>query len=224
MKYAPYSYSKMSLHGQCNRKFKYKYIDKIKVPFVYNEALLKGGAIHSILEEFPEKSTHKLAEKYQHIADKFLQTDLAKEIFSNNSIREMSFGLTEKLEPCGYSDNNAIYRGFIDYIYTQDDMLHVVDWKTGKAKEEKWQDYTQLMTYAIYFFQRYEKLQTIKIRYVYVEHNLENPIILERKYLQNYINELMTNINNAEHDELFVKNKTKLCEWCDFEEYCDSDL
>lgn len=97
--------------------------------------------------------------------------------------------------------------------------------KTGKYKEEKWQEYDQLMFYAIYFFKKYSKIDKLKISYVYVEHeNLENSITLERKFLNNYIKQLITLIKNAEEDTEFLKNISMLCDWCDFKEHCATDV
>ena len=65
-KFAPYSFSKINMHKQCNRKFKYGYIVKAKREQQDRTALLKGGAVHSILEKHPEESTHKLERKLAH--------------------------------------------------------------------------------------------------------------------------------------------------------------
>ena len=187
-------------------------------------ALLKGGAVHSILEHYPNETAHKLAPKYQHIADNFIRTNLGEKYLIQDSIREFDFGLTENLEPTKYSDKEALFRGSVDFICTIDNVLHLIDWKTGKYKEQRWQVYDQLMFYAIYFFQRYKNADTIKISYVYVEHEMENDIVLERKYLQNYINDLLHLINNVEKDVKFVKNPSKLCDWCDFKTHCSEDI
>jgi hypothetical protein len=50
MKYTPYSYSKMDTFEKCPRRFKYQYIDKIKVPQEHNEHLEKGKCINLLLE------------------------------------------------------------------------------------------------------------------------------------------------------------------------------
>jgi len=221
MKYSPYSYSKISTYQQCPRKFKYKYIDKVKVPFVYSEALMKGGAVHHILEYHPEKSTHKYQEKYQNIADNFINSETGKLLFSLESKREMSIGLTENIEPCNYSDENVMLRGYVDYYTIYNDYLWIVDYKTGKLKDPRWQSYDQNLWYSIYFFKKFSKLNKIKITYQYVEHlDSDNSIILKRKYLDNYIKSLMINISNIEKDDKFNKSESKLCDYCDFKEIC----
>lgn len=225
MKFNPYSFSKLSTHKQCNRKFKYNYIDKAPKSKVDMTALLKGGAVHSIIEHYPNPSPHKLSSKYQHIVDEFITTNLGEKYLTQDSIREFDFGLTKKLEPTTYSDKEALFRGSIDFICTIDDTLHLIDWKTGKYKEPKWQTYDQLMFYAVYFFQRYEKINTIKISYVYVEHeDMENDLTLERKYLDTYMTELIELIIAVENDEDFNKNETPLCEWCEYAIHCSTDI
>lgn len=224
MKFAPYSFSKLNCHVQCNRKFKYGYIDRAPKDKRDITALLKGGAVHSILENFPSPSTHKLAPKYQHIADKFILTNLGQKYLLENSTREFNFGLTSNFEPTGYSSKDAMFRGSVDFMCIINDVLNLIDWKTGKYKEPKWQEFTQLMLYAIYFFVCYPSINKIRVSYVYIEHeNLENELILERKYLENYKSDLLTMIDNAENDVLFEKHIGPLCNYCDFKTHCDSD-
>ena len=224
-KYAPYSFSKLSTYNNCARKFKYSYLDKAPKDKVDNTALLKGGAIHSILEHYPNDARHKLAPKYQHIVDSFISTDLAKRYLEEYSIREFDFGLDKDLVPTSYSDKNAMFRGSVDYICTIDDVLHLIDWKSGKSKDPKWQVYDQLMFYAIYFFKAYENINTIRISYVYVEHEgRENDIILERQYLDTYVKQLTDNIRLVEEEESFDKSVGVLCKWCDFRTHCEQDV
>lgn len=188
-------------------------------------ALLKGGAVHSILEHYPNESSHKLAPKYQHIADKFIVTNLGEKYLTQDSIREFDFGLTKELYPTEYSNKDALFRGSVDFICTIDNVLHLCDWKTGKYKDPKWQEYDQLMFYGIYFFQRYPTIDIIKISYVYVEHeDMENDITLTRQHLDTYISQLIELITNIETDNCFNKNTGPLCNWCEFKTHCESDI
>jgi len=224
MQNKPYSYSKLSIYKQCPRKYKYNYVYKLKRKPADRSALLKGGAVHSILESYPIQSTHPLASKIQYITDKFLKTELGFNYMNRSSTREYKFALNDKLEPIPYT-KEALFYGIIDYVCIVDDLLHLIDWKTGKYKDQKWQDYNQLMFYAIYFFKTFKDVNSIKISYVYVEHeNLENSIILERKYLDNYIRELNNMINNVETDTTFTKQESPLCDWCDFLDACGKNL
>lgn len=106
-------------------------------------------------------------------------------------------------------------------------VLHLVDWwlrKTGKYREPKWQGYDQLLFYSIYFFKKYPKIDKIVLSYVYIEHeDHENDLTLERKYLRNYISQLMEWINNVETDKEFVKTPSGLCKYCKFKTHCSTD-
>lgn len=224
MKYTPYSFSRLSTHKQCARKFKYNHIDKVPVEKTDRTALLKGGAVHSIIEYYPNESSHKLAPKYQHIVDNFVRTRLGEKYLTKDSVREFNFGLKADLSVCEYSDKEALFRGSVDFICTIDNVLHLIDWKTGKYKEPSWQTYDQLVFYAIYFFQRYPNISKIKISYVYVEHvDMENDLELSREYLDVYVSDLMELINNIETDVQFLKNPSKLCDYCDFKIHCSED-
>lgn len=225
MKYAPYSFSAMNTYIQCPRKYKYSKIDKIPSENTDRTALLKGSAIHDILEKFPESSSYKLAPKYQHIADKFIESNLGKKYIFSESIRELKFGLSTSLKECSfYNKDNTLFRGSIDHMCIIDDRLNLIDWKTGKYKDLKYQDFNQLIFYAIFIFLKYEDLQEIRISFVYVEHNLENDLLLKRENLKSYIKEMITVIKDIENDKEFVKNPSRLCEWCDFRIHCSKDI
>lgn len=227
LKYSPYSYSKLSLHESCHRKFKYRYIDKIKIEGVLHPHLLKGGAVHAMIESYPNKSTHELAPKYKHIFDKFIETPTAQKylIQAKGTVREMAIGLDEKFRPTNYKSKDAIFRGYVDYIGVIGDELHLADWKTGKLRDLKYQSFDQMMCYAIYFFRRYESINTIHISYVYVEHDgVENTLKLERQYLNKYVQRLYGMIEAVETDTKFEKNPSRLCDWCDYKEHCDKDI
>jgi len=192
MKFSPYSFSKISTHQSCARKFKYSYIDKVPRENADRTALFKGSALHNILENYPNPGTHKLAPQYQYIIDDFLKMDKSRYL-NFKAIKELAIGLDENLQPCEYS-KQAMFRGYIDYFTVKDNEIIIVDWKSGKLKDPKYQDYNQLMYYAIYMFKKYSKVQKIHISYVYIEHDYENTMVLERKYLDNYCNSLLSEI------------------------------
>ncbi len=221
MTFRPYSYSKLSLHKQCGKKFKFKYIDKLPPIIKDDEPLKKGSAVHKMLEKYPE-TLYQKNKDYVDIFNKFLGTRYKCLLDLPAVKEEQSIGLDDDLEPCKYS-KKALFRGFIDYFAVIKNTIVIVDWKTGKLRDPRYQDYNQLLFYAIYMFKKFTEINKIKIMYIYVEHSADNSIILERKYLENYINELRSEIKDIENSK-FIKNKSKLCDWCDYQEFCESDL
>lgn len=99
-------------------------------------------------------------------------------------------------------------------------VLHLCDWKSGKYKDLRYQDFNQLLFYAIHFFEKYN-VPKIIISFIYVEHNLENSIELNLDNLDRYKRELLINIKKIEDDTVFNKKITKLCDYCGFQPICE---
>lgn len=221
LKFSPYSFSKLNTRIQCPRKFKYTYIDKIPQAETDKTALYKGSALHSSLENYPNPGTHKLSAQYQPIINKFLKSKY-KHFLDRESVNELGIGLDNNLEPMKYS-KEAMFRGYIDYFTIIDGVMYILDWKSGKLKEHRYQDFNQLMFYGIYMFKKYSKLNKIVLKYVYIEHDDDNELVLDRKYLDNYCKTLLEAIRDTELSN-FPKCKTKLCDWCPYQEYCNEDI
>lgn len=219
MKYNPYSFSKLSTYEKCPKHFKFKYIDNLEED--EKECLKKGSEIHSILENFTD---------YKHnnrIVEEFISSDLGKKYleFINNSKpnrKEFAFGLTKQLEPCSFEDETCLFRGKVDLMFVKDKMLNLIDYKTGKYKDERYQNYEQLIFYAIYFFYTYKYIRWIRISFVYVEHCLENHLILSRDSLPIYIKKMISLISKIEHEEQFNCNMSRLCDYCSFKDLCNA--
>ena len=225
LKYIPYSFSKISTFNSCPKKFEYNYIlkleDKTDTP-----ALAKGRAVHSILEYYPEfdnslMHADPIYTEAKEICDNFLNSDLGKKYILNDlpKFSEEKIALDINLNPCDYKDKNVLFKGIVDQIIIGN-TLFLNDFKTGRYKDERYQSYDQLMFYAIYFFIKYTNIMEIHISYLYVEHNIENSLVLERKFLNNYIKTLITNIKKIEETIEFNKNESKLCDFCGFNEIC----
>lgn len=220
MKFIPYSYSKIATYNQCPKKFDFKYIQKIEEPIKNKEALLKGKCIHSLIENYPNLSDNSLVPKYIDIFENFLKTKY-KVLLDIEHVSEEGIGLDKNLNPTDYK-NGELFRGFIDYYaFINENTMIIVDWKTGKAKDLKYQDFTQVMFYALYMFLKYPKLEKIKAMFIYVEHNTDNSIIFERKFLENYKINFLENIKNIEFDNNFNKKPQRLCEWCGYKDICN---
>lgn len=222
-KYLPYSYSRMSTYLQCPRRFKLHYIDN--VPEQYDQyilmALSKGSKVHSLLEKYPKIETES---KSYDIVEKFIRSPVAEPYLDailneKPNKREFPFGLTKDFECTEYDSPDALYHGKIDMITTINNRLTLVDYKTGKAKEQSYQNYAQLILYGIYFFQK-TNVQEIDIAFVYVEHDHENTLTLKREYLEHYKDMFRKIVVDIEGDTEFQKN-TKNCKFCPYAKHCE---
>lgn len=232
MKYAPYSYSKISTYNSCPRKFKYMYIDKIPKEEKDDTPLRKGSFIHSLIEHNGDKNsipkkelpilTSKEEKEFTKIYNKFKNTELYKRYIETHGKHEVEFGIDKNLNTCGYFDEDCLVRGRIDYM-CMFDKLNIVDWKTGKVKPPQYQDGLQTLIYSLWAFQKFKKIRTVEVDYVYVEHIEKQEMLYDRKYINNYRKTLLKNIIEIEKDEVFEK-KPNLCDWCEYQQHCKKDI
>lgn len=232
-KYKPYSYSKISTFKSCPLKFKFQYIDKI-TGIMDTEALIKGRTIHYLIENSHLDESEYSDEMKQNIKDYPATIDI-KNIFQKSelgikylknidkpAINEYKIGLSTTLEGIEYS-KESLFNGIVDYICVKSGVLYLCDFKSGKYRDVRYMDYNQLLFYAIYFFEKY-KIQKIMISFIYVEHNLENDLELNIKYLDSYKRELLTNIVEIEKCIDFKPKTSALCNYCSFQEICVANL
>jgi len=236
LKYAPYSYSKISSFEQCPLKFKFQYIDKINL-LTENKHLEKGVRIHQIIEFYnpwnktlPEFNYKLLNEEEQKeielIAQKFCNSDLGKKYLLNDYQigHEIEFGLDYKLNPINYyNQNQCMLRGKIDFLIKENDKIIIVDWKTGKVPNQKYISNHQTMLYAIWCFKMFNDINTIQAHYVYVEHNEIIAFIFTKEMLKNYTKTYGSKIKSIETEKEFNKKIGPLCDYCDYykQNYCN---
>lgn len=233
LKFAPYSYSKISTFLSCPLKFKFQYIDNIPGK-MDTAALIKGRTIHYLIENSNLTESQYSDEMKQNIKDypeaveikkNFEQSELGIKYLKNidkPAMNEYKLGLSTSFKGTEYS-KESLFNGIVDYICVKSGMLYLIDYKSGRYKDNRFQDYNQLLFYAIHFFQKY-KIQKIIISFVYVEHNLENDLELNIEYLDNYKRELLSNIIQIENCIDFKPCTSRLCDYCAFQEICVENL
>lgn len=232
-KFAPYSFSRISTFKSCPMKFKLSYIDKISAPS--NQTLKKGSYIHHCLELYPDKPTkfYNIPEEYlpsiNEIIYNFKNSELGKRILEPDVTigKELDFGLDESLEPCSFYYKRALIRGSIDRLnYNKDtNTLEVYDYKSGKYKDPRFQTFEQTQLYAIWLFRTaaFNHVDKVRCSYVYIEHGIENELVMERKYLKQYVKEYIESIKEIEDSEEYPKNISKLCDYCFYKESGDCE-
>jgi len=174
MKYAPYSYSRISTYLQCPRRFFYKYIRKLVHETVSNVIEYK---------DYPD-NFYNLDEKDQAVVDKMLDTAL--NFRRNIGIIyeygcEIGFGLDKNLETVDFASQEAIFRGVIDYLILFDDFDKyaklLVDWKTGYSQPDK----LQLEFYSLVFKDDIEPRENIVETFWNTIETIENDEVFETK-------------------------------------------
>lgn len=236
-KYIPYSYSKQESFYTCPSKFKFEYIDKIKT-FVSNSALEKGSYLHHKIEEFLETpvdkkpftftiATEEEQKEFDDIVSNIINSNYYIDIKNKLSLVD-TYGIEEGFSfdlnwlPLPYKNKDVIIRGYIDLYMIKGSNAIVIDHKSGKYKDPKWQTYDQVMLYALWIMKKYPQVNTVKSTYSYIEHNTRNTKIFTRVEME-YIEKYFTDkLNTIENENNFPKKVTKLCLWCDYykQSYC----
>ena len=133
LKYAPYSFSKISSFVSCPQKFKFQYIDKIGA-FIETPALIRGRAVHYCIENFhlgvseysdEIKNSIKQFPEILDIVENFKKSNLGQKYLYNiekTPINEYKIGLSKELEPTEYS-KTSLFNGIVDYICVRREQI-----------------------------------------------------------------------------------------------------
>jgi len=149
-----WSYSSIGLFDQCPKKYYHlRVIKDIVEP--ETEHLTYGKMVHEAAEKYI-RDGEPIPEKFLFIAPVL---DVLKEI-PGRKLCEHKMGLTEDLEPCGFFDKNVWFRGVVDLLIIQDDLAHIVDYKTGKSAQ--YADTKQLELMALAVFKHFPLVERIK--------------------------------------------------------------
>lgn len=229
LKYAPYSASKIKKFYECPLLFKYKYIDKIKVPFVEKVAFEKGKFFHSVMEHYPNMppdykfklSSNTDIDDYGVILKRVLnQTTVQELLISDETIkREIWFKMMDE------EGQIKVYSGQIDYLRIGSDLITIVDWKTGKqwGTDGSLED-PQILIYAVWAFKEYPHINTVNASYYYLEHDKTVGYVFERsKHLEKIESFLANKINKIETEDKFERTQHRFCHYCDYFEICEKD-
>lgn len=149
-----WSYSSLDLFQQCPHKYyRLKVKKDIKEP--PSEHLAYGLDMHKAAEEYI-KDNKPIPEKF-----KFVQSALDKlKAYEGDKLCEYRMGLTKNLDPCGFFDKKAWWRGIADLIILKDDSARIVDYKTGKSAKHA--DTKQLEILSLAVFKHFPKVKRVK--------------------------------------------------------------
>lgn len=208
-----YSFSKIDCFKSCNKKFFFKYIKKIKSkPKKFFE---KGSYIHHLLEHYPgpfPNFNFELSKKEDIIeyrkAFKSIFNDEIKSYLEQENTREIRFEIEE-----------IPLMGYIDYLSeSEENILTVIDWKTGKVYEDK----GQLEIYALWAFlnPEFEHIDKVDCFYYYIEQGVKKQHTYHRRNADFIKKKLEICINKIEQEEKYLRTKTKNCGWCDYFQLC----
>jgi hypothetical protein len=139
-----WSYSGLGLFQQCPRKYYHIRVAKDIVE-PKTDAITYGEMVHKAAEDYIGKGV-SVPEKFAFITPVL---DVLNAIPGTKHC-EYKMGLTEDLEPCGFFDKNVWYRGIADLLIINDQVAHIIDYKTGKSAQYADTKQLELMALAVF--------------------------------------------------------------------------
>lgn len=235
------SYSRVSTFNQCKYKYKLRYLDKLKTVKNQdaNNALYMGTALHEGLEKDLKACIKSYLSNYYVINDLNL-----------DEVQKFKF-LIPKIKPLipqGINEFEIIdgdFTGFIDLLVptNKEGLYDLYDFKYSNNKAN-YQLSPQLHLYK-YF---YEKMTGNKIRDMYflfvpkvairqkktedlyqfrkrideeLEKTFENLEFMKINYDPKKVISFLLDVKNLYECEDFKKNPSYLCNWCEYQKYCE---
>lgn len=233
-----FSYSRLSTFAQCPYKWKLQYIDKLKTLPETNadNALWLGLAMHKGIEESSvEAGIAEYKSHYNVMSDENI-----------NWIMQLEYQLPKVIEllPKGGEHELEVklddFVGYVDYVCG--DTLY--DFKFSN-NIESYSKSPQLSLYKYFLEQVRPDLKINHLKYIMIpkvsikqkktetlfefrqrlqEHLEASEIkIIEVPFNSDSITQFEQCCQQLDHVENFPKNETKLCNWCTFRQYCQSN-
>ncbi len=156
-----WSYSSLNLFQQCPKKYYHLRVAK-DVSDPPSPQIRYGLEVHKAAEDYVRDGVPlPPALSYMQEALDRLRSMPGK------IMCEQKLGLTRKLEPCGFFDENVWWRGVADLLIVDGDTAKVLDYKSGRSQ---YADTKQLEILSLAVFRHYPEVQTIKAALLFVVH------------------------------------------------------
>lgn len=242
-----FSYSRLECFTNCPYQYKLRYIDKLKTlpDQSASNALYLGTAIHEAFETGNlEDAINSYRSNYYMLTDEHINEEIKLEYLIPRVLE-----LLPEAE-CEIEISTEDFIGYIDrlvYLYTdKDNIKHysIMDYKYSN-NINRYLESKQLHIYKYYFELTHPNTVVDSLYYVFVpkisirqkksetlhefrqrlKENLESSEIkiIEIDYDSDSISQFIKCCQQLKTVKSFPKNPTKLCGWCQYQEYCESD-
>lgn len=211
MRFASWSYSRLSDWQACPLMAKFKHIDKLPQP--QSPAMARGEQLHKLAERYSTKQVDECPDQLQKIKP---YLDRVRKVWDKIRTEEQ-WAFTRDWQQCDWFARETYCRMVVDLSLATASTMIVVDYKTGKINPDH---KNQLSLYAVGGFSRIPSLQMVKAKLWYIDHGQE---ILQDFSRDEYERIRSGWINQADlmlGDEAFLPKKNKNCQWCAFKDKC----
>ena len=236
-----FSHSRLETYENCPFRFKLRYIEKLETLPNWDDAsnpLIIGTALHHGLENGAESAVREYLNAFPVITEKHEEEALKLEYLIPKGKALIPENSTFEVE---ISDGDN-FIGYIDLLTeVEDGVFDIYDFKYSNHVD-KYLESRQLHLYKFFA----EKVLGIKVRKLYFmffpkiairQKKTEIPFqfrerlrgelekaqvnIVEVPYDKSKVEEYFNRIEEVGKDKTFDKNQTRLCDWCEYQKYCE---
>lgn len=234
-----FSHSRVSTFSQCSYKFKLQYLDGIQTikDHAADDALIIGSAMHKGIEEGIPAAIQCYNEHFTVLTDLHINEIIKLEIL----IPKVQKIIDYDSSTFEFEIQTADFIGYIDLIVKMPDgSVEVFDFKYSN-NVDKYMESEQLHIYKDYLEKihgfRVRRLGYIFIPKTFIRQKKTEDLYQFRKRLRETLEEANVTVCDVNYDPQKVdqffqaisqinkaseypKNPTKLCDWCQYQEYC----
>ena len=233
-----FSVSRVQAYLSCPYKFKLKYLDKLVTFPNYDDpanALFLGTALHTGLEQDVEKAVESYYNSYPIITDLHVNEAIKLEKLIPKAKAMIPFGENEVLL------ENEVFKGFIDLLVDKGNgHFDIWDFKYSNNVEHYLESF-QLHVYKAYL-EAFNHVKVDNLYFLFIpktgirqkktedltqfRKRLDSELdkmtckVVEVKADESKFQEFLEGCNTIEKADTFPKQETRLCQWCEFKEFC----
>jgi hypothetical protein len=207
MKPLPWSHSSLNDFVNCPRSYHRKRIVK-DVKEEESEAIIWGNRVHKAFENRIKDGT-PLPQGMEPYESYLASLEAAP----GEKITERKIALSRAMNPCQFFGKDVWFRGVIDLSILEGDYALLVDYKTGKPKN----NFDQLKLFAIYTFLERPEVESIDVRYYWTQTFSST----QERYTRDQIGDMWKTFipNLKQYAEAFATDTWQprpsgLCGWC----------
>jgi putative RecB family exonuclease len=244
-----YSHSRLSTYENCPQQYKLKYVDKIEL-LEGTEGIEKflGSRVHETLDKLYKEliltklnSLDELITYYDEQWDKNWHENvvICKKEFTKDNYRNAGkagianyyrrhhpFNQSRTLAtelPISFKIEDYTIRGVIDRLSNIEEGLYEIhDYKTSGyiPSQDRLDDDRQLALYQIGIKEKFRDAQDIILKWHYLLFDKELTSQRSDNQLDDLKQQVISLIKTIEKDSVFKPVESKLCDWCEYPQYC----
>jgi putative RecB family exonuclease len=244
-----YSHSRLTTYNNCPQQYKLRYVDRITPPEGEEgiEAFL-GSRVHETLDKLYREliltklnSLDELIDFYDEQWDKNWHENvvIVKKQFTKDNYRNAGkagianyyrrhhpFNQSKTLAtelPVSFKIEDYTIRGVIDRLSNGEEGVYEIhDYKTSGyiPSQDRLDNDRQLALYQIGIKEKFRDAQDIILKWHYLLFDKELTSIRSDNQLEDLKKQVISLIKTIEKDSVFKPVESKLCDWCEYPQYC----